>query len=60
MTEENDRDKLITGVCDRFMFGKLVDCKDTDSDHQPFETRIKIRKQKSILLQIAEKVKEKR
>ena len=61
LTEENERDKLIEAVCDRFMFGNLVGGSESDGDMEDksFETRMKFRKQKSVLLQIAQQVKSK-
>ena len=57
LTEENARDKLVNTVCDRFMFENLVECPDTQTEGQPYDTIMRFRKQKSVLLQIAAKVK---
>jgi len=60
LSEESERDKLIASVCDRFRFGNLVGSSEADGEAQSFETRMKFRKQKSVMLQIAARVKGKK
>ena len=51
-----ERDKLITGVCDRYTYGHVTEVGD-EGERQGFEKRMKFLKQKSVLLRLASKVK---
>ena len=54
-----ERDKLINSVSDRFAFGNLVGMNE-GAEGESFETRMKSKKQKSVMLQIAQKIKKKK
>ncbi|KAL5246823.1 hypothetical protein ACHWQZ_G018875 [Mnemiopsis leidyi] len=54
-----ERDELINTVSDRFAFGNLVGMND-GAEGENFETRMKSKKQKSVMLQIAQKIKKKK
>lgn len=55
-SQVTERDKLITGVCDRYTYGCVTQVGD-DGERQGFEKRIKFQKQKSVLLRLAGRVK---
>ena len=59
LSEESERDKLISAVSDRYLFGNLVRDDNPDSENQSFETKMKFKKQKAVLLQIAARIKSK-